>query len=60
MQDGLQGPRASRHLRCRADLLPAADRAVEYYLHAGRRSDPEQWLARARRDVETKAFIRAV
>ncbi|HDR9504454.1 TPA: IS3 family transposase [Burkholderia cepacia] len=31
-----------------------------YYRHARRRSDPEQWSARARRDAELKALIRSV
>src|ERR1700712_5862896 len=39
-------------------LLPIAPST--YYRHAGRRSDPEQWPARARRDAELKALIRAV
>lgn len=39
-------------------LLPIAPST--YYRHAGRRSDPEQWPARARRDIKLKALIRAV
>ena len=39
-------------------LLPIAPST--YYRHAGRRSDPEQWSARARRDIELKPVIRAV
>ena len=39
-------------------LLPIAPST--YYRLAGRRSDPEQWPARARRDAELKALIRAV
>ncbi|SMG00684.1 Mobile element protein [Burkholderia singularis] len=39
-------------------LLPISPST--YYRHAGRRSDPEQWPARARRDAELKALIRAV
>lgn len=33
---------------------------AEYYRHARRRNDPEQWSARARRDAELKALIRSV
>ncbi|WP_235025607.1 IS3 family transposase, partial [Caballeronia terrestris] len=39
-------------------LLPIAPST--YYWHAGRRSDPEQWPTRVRRDAELKALIRAV
>lgn len=39
-------------------LLPIAPST--YYRHAGRRSDPEQWSARARRDIELMPVIRAV
>ncbi|GJH13350.1 hypothetical protein CBA19CS11_30950 [Caballeronia novacaledonica] len=31
-----------------------------YYRHAGRRSDPEQWPVRARRDAELRVLIRQV
>ncbi|KWN80903.1 transposase [Burkholderia ubonensis] len=37
-----------------------ADRAVDNYRRASRRSDPERWPARARRDAELKARIRQV
>ncbi|MBC8643055.1 IS3 family transposase [Caballeronia sp. EK] len=39
-------------------LLPIAPST--YYRDVGRRSDPEQWPARARRDAELEALIRAV
>ncbi|MCL4630627.1 IS3 family transposase [Burkholderia multivorans] len=39
-------------------LLPIAPST--YYRHAGRRSDPQRWPARARRDAELKALIRVV
>lgn len=39
-------------------LLPIAPST--YYRHAGRRSDPQRWPARARRDAELKALIRMV
>lgn len=39
-------------------LLPIAPST--YYRHAGRRSDPEQCPARARRDAQLKVLIRAV
>uniref|UniRef100_UPI003BEF4828 IS3 family transposase n=1 Tax=Burkholderia arboris TaxID=488730 RepID=UPI003BEF4828 len=39
-------------------LLPIAPST--YYRHTRRRNDPEQWSARARRDAELRALIRAV
>ncbi|WP_198390060.1 IS3 family transposase [Burkholderia ubonensis] len=39
-------------------LLPIAPST--YHRHTKRRSDPEQWSARTRRDAELKALIRAV
>jgi len=39
-------------------ILPIAPST--YYRHARRRSDPEQWPERARRDAELKALIRSV